>query len=199
MVGPPFRDQQRAPEEGGVAAGRARGDSGRRKASQVPDRAGGRVGPLSPRILFRVVAIAEAITWTLLLAGMLQKYVFDAGDWGVALGGGVHGFVFLAYVVVVAFVGVNQRWRAGTFVAGFGSAIIPLMTIPFDVWADRSGRLDGWWRREAGDHPADHGIPSRLLRWALARPVLVAVVAVVGIAGVFTALLIIGPPGGRST
>ena len=53
------------------------------------------------------------------------------------------------------------------------------------------------WRREATDHPADGNVVNRLLRWGLARPVLLTVLGVVGVAAVFTALLIVGPPGGR--
>jgi hypothetical protein len=59
------------------------------------------------------------------------------------------------------------------------------------------GRLEGDWRHEPTEHPADGNWVNRMLRWFLARPVLLTVLAVVGIAAVFTALLVIGPPGGR--
>src|SRR5690606_13873618 len=67
----------------------------------------------SPRTFYRLVAVAEAITWTLLIAGLLLKYVFDSGDLGVRVGGTIHGFVFLVYGATAILVGVNQRWPVG--------------------------------------------------------------------------------------
>ena len=105
--------------------------------------------------------------------------------------------MFLAYAFQAVLVGVNQRWSIGLIAFAVLTAVVPYATIPFEVWLMRRGRLEGDWRREAGDHPADGSWVNRMLRWFLARPVLLTVVAVVGIAAVFTALLVIGPPGGR--
>ena len=52
---------------------------------------------MSPRQLFRALAVAEAVTWTLLLIGMVGKHALGVTELGVRIGGGVHGFVFLAY------------------------------------------------------------------------------------------------------
>ena len=49
---------------------------------------------------FRVVAVAEALSWLGLLTGMFFKYVVDAGEQGVQMFGPIHGTVFLTYVVV---------------------------------------------------------------------------------------------------
>ena len=43
---------------------------------------------MTPRSLFRAAAVAELVTWTLLILGMVLKYGLDAGDWGVRIGGG---------------------------------------------------------------------------------------------------------------
>jgi len=153
---------------------------------------------MTPKTLFRIFAIAEAITWALLLTGMFIKYVLDAGGWGVSIGGGLHGFVFLCYVVVVVFVGVNQRWKIGTMLLGLVSAVIPFATIPFEIVAARRGLLAGPWRRNATGDPRDNSLPNRALRLVLARPVLVASIAAVGVIVVFGALLIVGPPVGGS-
>ncbi|NYD68216.1 DUF3817 domain-containing protein [Agromyces atrinae] len=153
---------------------------------------------MTPQIFFRTVAIAEAITWTLLLTGMFLKYIAEVGDWGVAIGGGIHGFVFLVYAVSVVFVGVNQRWRIGTIIVGLFSAVIPYATIPFDIWADRTGRLAGGWRREATDHPRDGSFVNVTLRFVLRHPVIVGAIVAVGVVVVFSALLVIGPPGGKA-
>jgi integral membrane protein len=156
------------------------------------------ISRVTPRSFYRVVAIAEAVTWTLLIAGLLLKYVFDAGDLGVRVGGSIHGFVFLVYAATAVLVGVNQRWRIGLIAFGVLTAIVPYATIPFDRWLERNGKLDGDWRTTATDDPRDHTWISRLLRWFLNHPVVLGVLLVVGIVVVFTVLLILGPPGGRS-
>ena len=148
---------------------------------------------MTPRSLFRGLAIAELVTWTLLLVGMLLKYGLGAGDWPVRIGGGVHGFVFLAYLVVTTVVAVNQRWSFGATVLGWVSAIVPYMTLPFEVGVARRGMLDDGWRRgpEAGERP---GPLDRLLFVVVRHPVLAALVGVVLVAAVFGVLLTIGPP-----
>jgi integral membrane protein len=154
---------------------------------------------VSPRLLYRTVAIAEAITWTILIGGMLLKYVFAPGEFGdaaVRVGGFVHGLVFLAYGITAVLVGVNQHWRPRVMVVALATAVVPYATIPFDRWLERRSVLTGGWRREATSDPRDHTPASRLLRVGLARPVLFASVLAVGLVAVFTTLLVLGPPGG---
>ena len=151
---------------------------------------------MSPKRLFRSLAIAEAITWTLLITGLILRATAGL-DWAVVVGGSIHGFVFLAYAATVLLVGVNQRWSIGLMALGVVTAIVPYATVPFELWLVRRGHLEGDWRHEPTAHPADGNVVNRLLRWGLARPVLLTVVGVVGVAAVFTALLIVGPPGGR--
>ena len=146
---------------------------------------------LSPKRLYRGLAFAEAVTWTILIAAMILKYAAGI-EWAVLVGGSIHGFVFLAYAFAAVLVGVNQRWNLGRIAFAVLTAIVP-----FEAWLVRKGHLEGGWRLEAGDHPADENSINRMLRWFLARPILLTVVAVVGIAAVFSALLVIGPPGGR--
>ncbi len=151
---------------------------------------------MSPKRLFRTLAVAEAVTWTILIVAMILKYAAGV-DWAVLVGGSIHGFVFLAYAFSAALVGVNQRWSVGLIAFAVLTAIVPYATVPFELWLVRRGRLDGGWRVEQTDHPGDSNWVNGLLRWFLARPMLLTVAAAVGIAAVFTALLVIGPPGGR--
>ena len=65
---------------------------------------------MSPRKLYRIAATAEAVTWALLILGMIAKYGFGAGDLPVRLAGGIHGFVFLSYCAVVVIVWIDARW-----------------------------------------------------------------------------------------
>jgi len=151
---------------------------------------------MTPRALFRALALAETITWTLLIVGMLLKYVFVVTDVGVSIGGALHGFFFLAFAAASVVVAVNQRWNARTTLTALASAVVPYATIPVERWLERRGSLTGGWRREATDDPRDNALTSRMLRWALANTVLFAAIAVLAVVAVFAALLVLGPPGG---
>ena len=153
---------------------------------------------MTPRLLFRTVAIAEAITWALLILGMLMKYVLEVGEVGVQIGGFLHGLVFLAFGITALLVGVNQHWGPKLTAIAMVTAIVPFGTIPIDRGLEKSGHLDGPWRRSRTDDPRDHTRVSGMLRWMLARPVLFAAALVLGLVSVMTALLSVGPPGGAS-
>ena len=72
--------------------------------------AGGASPFTTPKGMYRLVAIAESITWTLLIIGMLLKYVAGLGTLPVLIAGSIHGFVFITYALTAGLVGVNQRW-----------------------------------------------------------------------------------------
>ncbi len=145
----------------------------------------------TPSRLYRVLAFAEMVTWTLLLLGMLLKYGLQVTEVGVRIGGSLHGFVFLAYLVVTVLVAVDQRWSMGRLALGLGSALVPYLTVPFERWAHRTGLLgDAWRLREDAPRTA----PERVVALALRRPVLAAVIALLAVAIVFSVLLSLGPP-----
>ena len=50
---------------------------------------------MTPKSLFRFAAIAEAITWTLLITALIVRAATDFAL-GATIAGGIHGFVFLA-------------------------------------------------------------------------------------------------------
>lgn len=152
---------------------------------------GERADAIGPRRVFGWVAVAEAITWALLLTGMFLKYVTETTEMGVRIGGALHGFVFLLFVVTTLVVALDGRWGAGRTLLGLAAAVVPFATIPFERWAQRKGLLADAWRLrvQEGSNPAE-----RLVGWALRNPVLAAVLAVAAVAVVFTVLLIVGPP-----
>lgn len=150
----------------------------------------------TPLALFRTLAIAEAISWTLLITGLILRATIDL-DIAVTVGGGIHGFVFLSYGATAVLVAKNQRWRAGATVIAIASAIVPYATIPTEIWLHRTGRLEGAWRLEAGADPRDDAWHDRLMRALLRRPWILAVLIAVVVAAIFVVLLIVGPPGGR--
>ena len=145
----------------------------------------------TPSRLYRLLALAEMVTWTLLLLGMLLKYALQVTEVGVRIGGSLHGFVFLSYVVVTVLVAVDQRWSFGRLVMGLGSALIPYLTVPFERWAHRKGMLgDSWRLRE----DAPRSFPEKVVALALRRPLLAGLIAIVVVAVVFSVLLQLGPP-----
>lgn len=151
----------------------------------------------SPSRLFRVFAVAEAVTWTLLITGMILRAA--AGwSWAVLVAGGIHGFVFLCYGATAILIAKNNRWSPRPVVTALASAIVPYATVPAEIWLHRTGRLAGAWRLVATDDPRDHSWHDRLLRFFLVRPVFLGGVAVVAVAALFTVLLVVGPPGGRA-
>jgi len=150
----------------------------------------------TPGRLYRVLAIAEAITWTLLIAAIIARAVGAPGG-VVTVGGGIHGFVFLAYAATAVLVALNQRWHPGVGVLAVLSAVVPYATIPMEIWLHRTGRLRGDWRLDATDDPRDRRWYDRLMRWFLRRPWVLAVLLVVGIVALYVILLLVGPPGGK--
>src|SRR5690625_1576637 len=150
----------------------------------------------TPRSLYRMVSLAEAVTWTLLIIGMILKYVTGLGSLPVLIGGSIHGFVFLCFAGTSVVVGVNQDWRLPRIIVAVAMAIVPYATVPFDARLMRTGALDGPWHTEHGGAARDDQWARALLRWFLRHPALLVVVFFAIIIVVMASLLLIGPPGG---
>jgi integral membrane protein len=88
------------------------------------------------------VAIAEAISWTGLLIGMLFKYVLSDNEAGVKLFGPIHGGIFVVYVVTVLVVRKPLRWSWPVTLAALAASVPPLFTWFFEIWAGHTGRID---------------------------------------------------------
>lgn len=147
---------------------------------------------MNPLHLFRRVAIAEAVTWALLLTGMAFKYT-DVTELGVRVFGMVHGVVFIAYVLTTIVVAIDQRWSATRSGLSLLAAVPPFVTVLADRSAERSGVLAGSWRLTT---QAPQRALERPVAWLLRNPVggvaagLAAVLALTGLA------LVVGPPAG---
>lgn len=146
---------------------------------------------MNPRRLYRAVAVAEAITWALLLTGMFLKYVTRTTELGVQVFGMVHGVVFIAYCLATVLMWVDQKWSLGHLVLGLLAAVLPFATVPFERHAAMSGLLGAGWRLRSEAH---RGVLEQVTGWLLRRPaqgMLVGLLAVVGLSG---AALLVGPP-----
>ncbi|ANH37341.1 hypothetical protein I601_0898 [Nocardioides dokdonensis FR1436] len=147
---------------------------------------------MSPLRLFRWVAVAEAVTWTLLLCGMFLKYVTETTELGVRVFGMLHGIVFVAYAVTTVVVAIDQRWSRGTTVLGLASAVPPFLTIWFDRRAERRGLLGATWRLRAED---PQGL-ERPVSWLVRNPGRGLASGVATVAALTGVALLAGPPVG---
>lgn len=147
---------------------------------------------MTPQALFRRVAIAEAVTWALLLTGMFLKYVTETTEVGVRIGGMLHGVVFVAYCVTTVVVAVDQRWTARRTAIGLLSSIPPFFTVMFDLLAERAGAFGAWRLTvEAPARPVD-----RPVGFLLRNPVRGLLVGLATVAVLTGLALVVGPPVG---
>lgn len=109
---------------------------------------------------FRLVALAEAVSWVGLLVGMYFKYLgTPRTEVGVKVFGMVHGLVFIAFVVTAALAGIAYKWNVLTWLLALLGSIVPLGSVIFLIWADQTAKLGAGRRREGGERrssqPAD--------------------------------------------
>ena len=148
---------------------------------------------MTPLALFRRVAIAEAVTWALLLTGMFLKYVTVTTELGVQVFGMVHGVVFIAYCLVTVLVAVDQRWSHRLLLGGLVCAVPPFATVPFERYAERRGSLDTSWRLVVAE-PV--GPVERLVAWVLRHPARGLAAGTLGVLALTGVALLVGPPVG---
>lgn len=148
----------------------------------------------TPKALYTVLATAEMVTWTGLIAAMIARYGFGYDGPLFFVAGISHGTIFLAYCITAVVVGLNQRWAFGTIATALLVAIPPYATLPFDRWLDKRDKLDGPWRLDHQGDPRDDAGLDRLLRFWLRHPVWFFLTITAGMAVVLTILLSLGSP-----
>lgn len=79
--------------------------------------------------LFRLAALAEALSWSGLLVGMFFKHVTHSSELGVQVFGPVHGVVFLLYVVAVVHAADELRWPHRFTAFALVAGVPPLATL----------------------------------------------------------------------
>ena len=92
-------------------------------------------GPLAPRRRehpvpwsirwFKVVAVAEAVSYLVLLGASVAKHVFDMPG-AVPIMGPIHGLIFLTYLWLALLVREELGWRLSTTLTVVVAAVIPL-------------------------------------------------------------------------
>ncbi len=81
---------------------------------------------------FRIVAIAEGISYLLLLfLAMPLKYLADIPS-PVRYVGWVHGLLFVLYCLFLLLVWINNRWSFLKVLTGFVASLLPFGAFWFD-------------------------------------------------------------------
>lgn len=81
---------------------------------------------------FRYVAVAEGISYlVLLLVAMPLKYAFDM-PLAVRIVGWIHGLLFILYAIFGHLAATNQRWTWTFRVWAMGASLLPFATFILD-------------------------------------------------------------------
>ena len=104
------------------------------------------MNPASVRTWFRVVALAEALSWLGLLIAMFFKWIVQDDphtglEGGVPIMGPIHGAVFVAFVGLCFVAWRTFEWKLSTLALALASSIPPFATIWFERRAERAGHL----------------------------------------------------------
>lgn len=94
----------------------------------------------SPVGRFRIVAIAEALSWLGLLIGMFFKYIVVHDPIGVKIMGPIHGALFVAYIVCTLDAMTQLKKSPGVMLIGLVAAVPPFTTLWFERWVLRDHR-----------------------------------------------------------
>lgn len=90
---------------------------------------------------FRFIAVLEAISWLLLIIGMVFKRIPEPVLWPVKVFGMTHGIVFVLFVITAIVAARELGWSAKTTVLALASSLPPFCTVLFEIWAVRTGQL----------------------------------------------------------
>ncbi len=91
---------------------------------------------------FRLIALAEAVSWAGLLIGMYFKYLGSPQtEVGVKVFGPIHGGIFIGFVLAALVVGIAAKWSAVTWLLALLASIVPLGSVIFLIWVDRKGLI----------------------------------------------------------
>ncbi|MFI8632352.1 DUF3817 domain-containing protein [Microbacterium sp. NPDC077663] len=93
------------------------------------------------RVVFRTAAIVEAVSWIGMITALIIKYPLAGTPLGVTIWGWVHGIAWIVFVVSCLLAAITFRWKWWIAVLGLAMSVLPFLTVPFDLWMERTGRL----------------------------------------------------------
>ena len=96
-------------------------------------------------MLYRIAAFAEAIGWTLLIAGILiSHYLTPGNNDAVFIAGNVHGTIYLCYFVAPLVLYPSLGWPRGKAVAAVIAGIPPYGSLLFEMFAAHRRKAHGF-------------------------------------------------------
>ncbi|MEJ0072868.1 MAG: DUF3817 domain-containing protein [Candidatus Saccharibacteria bacterium] len=96
-------------------------------------------------MLFRLAAFAEAIGWTLLIAGILiSRYITPGNNDAVFIAGNIHGTIYLCYFVAPLVLYPSLGWSRWKGLGAILAGIPPYGSLLFEQWAAHKRRAHGF-------------------------------------------------------
>ncbi len=93
--------------------------------------------------LFRFIAIAEAVGWTVLILGIgIQDYLLPGSNFAIPIAGQIHGMIFIAYFGVLLATFTSLSWSRPKTLLAVVAGIPPYGTLAFEQWAARTRRKE---------------------------------------------------------
>ena len=81
---------------------------------------------------FRKIGMFEGLSWIILLALTLNKYLLSGSHTLVTIFGNIHGFLFVLYIIFMIIVGTKYKWGGMMYVIALIAAIFPFGTFVYD-------------------------------------------------------------------
>ncbi|MGO1319484.1 MAG: DUF3817 domain-containing protein [Galactobacter sp.] len=102
-------------------------------------------------LFFRAMSIIEAVSWVGMIIALVVKYPLDGTPMLVTVWGWVHGIAWIGFCLAGLNAAIRFRWSWWLVPVGFVMSVLPFLTLPFDVWMERTGRL----KRRSSAHSTD--------------------------------------------
>ena len=77
---------------------------------------------------FRILSIAEAVSWLCLIGASILKRTHDFEN-ATQIMGPIHGIIFLVYAGAVLYVRDDLKWSGGRTILALVAALVPLGTV----------------------------------------------------------------------
>ncbi|TXH21896.1 MAG: DUF3817 domain-containing protein [Chitinophagaceae bacterium] len=82
--------------------------------------------------ILRILAILEAISWLALLIAMYYKWILGDTTY-MNIVGRSHGFLFIGFVIMVLWVGMEMKWKKKEIAWSLLSSLPPCGTVIADI------------------------------------------------------------------
>lgn len=86
-------------------------------------------------LLFKWAAFVETFGWTCLLIGIAAiVFKWPYAETYIALGGSVHGILYLFYLFIVIFAHRSMKWSVWRFIFAELISVVPYGALIFELW-----------------------------------------------------------------